>query len=296
MRLNIKVLDVVSGEVIQNILLDKREKRYSTDIKYAPCVVVISGEGVLSKNVDETARRITTNPDIVWQQRGDIITFARKSDVDRVMIQYPEALFFTLSPAVNEAVISCSVKKFYSSYYTIGGLIKSSHLQISIFNQLKMPILLIVFVIVAVNYVINSRLAAQNSNLTIEVSQLSRVISRELKSGDEQKQLLTMLDNRREVYNCQITDMIASVVPMTIALTRLSIDPITERLRKGKDVKRERNSVFIKGITKSGGDVAKFAQRIGDFEFVREAKISKIEADKRSEETIFEILVILNDK
>lgn len=240
-----------------------------------PVVVVIKGDGVITKRYaagDQAMKRITENEELLWSERsmesgGVEVSFVRKENVHDAMVEIKDIVQVCVGEQCER--ISFTVRRLMAADDAANVVLSC------ITRRIKLPLLISVLVVLAVNFFVSSELQSRNSIAQARLSQQRHSVeSRQRESAGSQR--LSEQMRRNEYRHTIITDRISANVPDRVILSVIDVNPIVKRPETGMLIELKHDVFTIRGEANRADDVAEFYNRLLNSDMFQEVKINTI--------------------
>jgi hypothetical protein len=294
-----------SGIILQEI---DNEKHDWSKKKNGIAVLLISGSDVGSKEYDslgnDGAKKITENENLLWtihEENGySGIDFIRKSSLESILNEIERKDLYIADITVSQRTdsdIHATLQQLYEKKLSFDLIKKSKEFRgfffDSLFDKIKLPVLLFFFVLLFVNYVVFSNIKEKYDigetayNIRLQRNKLET-------ENTEKANRLFGEYNKIELYPLAlISDRIASYIPKDVRLTSMVFFPEDKSNVRGKNEGDKKNVIIVKGKAEIAGTVLLFAQYLQEDKLFNKVDIININNLKDTGSYDFELHIIL---
>lgn len=284
------------------------EKFDWTKKKNGIAVLLITGRDVGSKEYDvsgnDTAKKITDNDNLLWTIHEDNdnerIDFIRKSTLENILAEIEVKNFYIANTIVSgkaDIDIYIALQEFYEKKVNFDLIKKSKEFRAfffdSLFDKIKLPVLLFFFVLLFVNYVVFSNIK-EKYDLSETAYNIQLQKNKQEKENSEKANRLFGEYNKIQSYPLAlISDRIASYMPKDARLTSMVFFPEKTSTARGKTGSDTNNVIIIKGKSEIAGTVLLFVQYLQEDKLFGKVDIININDLKDTGSYDFEIHIKL---
>lgn len=281
---------------------DSTEWQNDERLKEEPVLLVFTGYGVLRKEFREKTdlfERITQGEDFLWreeQQNGkDELVFVRREIVQPVLdhLEKQEIMLADISLAVgtDPVFLSKGIAQKYNIWHTRAYWLQNDKtnqvLAGLLTRRLKLPVLLLIFVLLASNHLLQRSLQERYFRQQTELSGWRRQKELQQAGNEKIQKMMQAFSGRKKLS--PLVDRLAAVVPEGVTLDFLEINPPVKPAETGKALLLKENYVLIGGHTRQSADVAAFTERLGKTDPSWRVVLSHL--DRRLESADFEFRI-----
>ncbi len=155
----------------------------------------------------------------------------------------------------------------------------------------------ILFVLLLINMLLLSKYQTQlnekiqENNTNIQAKKELRKLERQISI---QKKLLQEMSQPSQTHTTYILDDIAGFIPQSISLSSLHYQPVIKKIKPGKEIITDKNTMIIEGISTSGDEFTNWINKLEQKTWTESVVISEYGAKKHT--TNFKIQIhIKND-
>lgn len=294
-----------SAVILREIDDDKQEWTKGAN---GVAVLFITGNDVGSKEFDitddEAIKKITENNNLLWtisEKDGNRrIDFIRKSSLENVWQEIGRKGFYITDITVTRQEdngIHTTLEELYEKKLNTGLVKKSKEFRAfffdSLFDKIKLPVLLFFFVLLFINYI-----AFSNIRGKYEISETAYHIElqrnkQEAENSEKANRLFSAYNNTGEYSLALMSDRIACYIPADMRLTSMVFFPDDRAAARGNRVNDKGNVIIVKGKSSMAGTVLLFAQHLQEDNLFGKVDIITINNLKESSSYDFELQIIL---
>lgn len=294
-----------SGIILQEI---DNEKFDWSKKKNGIALVLITGSDVGSKDYDisndSAASKITDNDNLLWtihdRSNNGRIDFIRKTSLENILGEIDNNDLYIVNTIVSvktDIDIHTILLEFYEKRVNLDLLKQSKEFRAfffdSLFNKLKLPVLLFFFVLLFINYVTFSNIKEKYDIHETAYNLQFQKNKQETENSEKTNRLFEEYDNIHTYPLALISDRIASYLPKDVRLTSMVFFPETMSAARGKTENNTMNVIIIKGKSGIAGTVLLFAQYMQEDKLFSKVDIITINNLKDNESYDFEIHIKL---
>lgn len=281
--------------------------------KHCPAILLITGEQVVEKRLkttDTSIQKITDNSELLWSLCPQItseeqtISFVRKELAEELNESLERNNIYILEKWINknespskEQIISDFYKKRFNLSDIYKNPIQTNLLSLVVYYKLRLPLLLLFFIILLGNFLLNTRIRQEYEVVQSELYLNQR---KNKQQQDDQKKQGRIQSQYQSIPNrslALIADRIASYIPPQIVLNSLILSPLEGMgknfVSRNKEMKFNNNSISIKGETEIPGGASLLTQYLGSDHLFSSVKIHSLIREKDSALFTFELNVEL---
>lgn len=279
--------------------------------KYAPALLLITGESLVSKNFqvkDSFYQRITDNPELLWEVQGEpdaeeqTITFLRKDRTEELFGLLSRNHIILLKQWIREQG-SFNEKKlvldFYKEYFKVSNLCRdmsfADTLSRVVYHKIRLPVLLLFFIIVLGNFVLNTYIRKEYEVVQSELHMNKRYNTEQQAHSKKEGNILSRYRSVPAFPVALMADRIASYVPPQLTLHSLRLFPLEHaesafslRSKEQGDVEKK---IRVKGETPIPGCVSLFTQYLESDKLFSCVRINSLAKKGDSSGFVFELEV-----
>lgn len=281
--------------------------------KYFPAVLLITGDQVISKKFrkdDLSFNRITENPELLWDlsfqsdSEEQTVSFLRKELIEELIGVLERSEIYVLKKwIIKEEDISKEklIVNFYKNHFRLvdirNNLPQINMLSLIIYYKMRLPVLLLFFMMVLGNFLFNIHLRQEYETAQSELYFNQRNNKQQQDTQKKQAHILSLYQSLPNRSIALIADRIASYVPQKLVLNSLLFFPLegTEynSVQQNKKIKFKENFILIEGETEIPGGVSLFTQFLEKDQLFSNVKIVSLVKDKDSSIFTFELNIEL---
>ncbi len=281
-------------------------------LKNWPAIILITGDQVIEKRLKDadSIQKITENSELLWSLYPQMdtveqtISFVRKELAEELKASLERNNIYILEKWINKNVIpdrEQMISDFYKRRFNLSDVYKNPFqanlLSLVVYYKLRLPLLLLLFIILLGNFLLNTRIRQEyeviQSELYLNQRQSKQQQDDQKKQGRIQFQYQS-IPNRSLAL---IADRIASYIPSQIVLNSLTLSPLEGMgknfISQNKEMKFNYNSISIKGETEIPGGVSLLTQYLDGDHLFSNVKIKTLIKEKDSSRFTFELNVEL---
>lgn len=274
------------GEEVQD--LDEIKKK----VGKVPLIVVLSGYGVISKDVAASPgieAKITGEPENYrWNRVGDMLTFVRVSQVDELLKYLTEKQInplATLLVADSDAGVDVA-GEYISGKVNLRTIFQPSALGSSIamlaFDKLKLPVLGLVLLALLVNFFASSGVENKYRATHLRFEQLRRESDNSTSVSKRKQQIIADFGRDSNIPFAVLCDRAAKDAPRNVTLTSLSIQPLLKSIEEGREIKISQKTMVVAGFAPDSRAISDYVSALQRQSFVREIKLASIEQNRET--------------
>ena len=301
MRIQLEILDYRDICHHRTIMAGRKKHQDCETILTHPIIVLISGKGVISKsslNNESIIQRVKSNDSLCYSydKERDIISFVQKAQFESDISLFTNVVHIKVVNEINDELINKTISEFYGEIFTIKNIIQynddSKKIISYLIKKFEIPFMITIFVILLVNFFVNSHFSENNSKLQMELINSKRITKNKESQIKNGQKLLSENSPNRSFATSVFLDKLSSQLPSSITLTYFSVDPVIRRIESQKPLKITRNLILLKGETVSANDITIMTNRIEELAFSKKVKIKNITQKKGSADLEFEVEII----
>jgi len=225
----------------------------------APVVMVVSGSGVVTKNVSDTGvvAQVTSNPaTFVWTVSGEQISFLRRERLAK--FENPAVLYVECLPHVDDDALSGVVERFRSQYLSVWRVLSVPPLASFVTKRLMLPVLSVLLLALLMNFMLSGRVDSDFQAASAELAALRKTSSADARVSERRRAMLEEFSGVPQIHAGFLSDRVAAAVPQGVTLSELAIAPLSKVPEKGKPVQRVGDVVVVKGVAVTSAMVDEF--------------------------------------
>jgi hypothetical protein len=266
----------------------------------APSIVVVSGRGVMTKEVSAggIVETVTSDPEtFVWTNSSDgHISFIRRSRLAEIMERLAETgitvLYTECLQNGGTDMLATVAERFYSEHLKWKRVLKptteGSGLASLIAKRVQLPILGVLLALLVINFVLSRGIRDDFQQANSELIALQKTHSATAKSGDRRQTAFEEFSHTFPHRFSRLSDRIAVAIPEKVIINKLSIAPIKKALEAGKPIQQSDRLVVISGESPSAESVASFVESLGALD-IGTVMLSSVE--QNSERSLLTFLI-----
>lgn len=296
-----------SAIILQEI---DNEKFDWTKKKDGVAILIITGSDIGSKEYDisgnDAVSKITENDNLLWtvhednDSNNERIDFIRKSTLENILAGIEGKNLYIANTIVSgkaDIDIYIVLQEFYEKKVNFDIIKKSKEFRAfffdSLFDKIKLPVLLLFFVLLFVNYVVFSNIK-EKYDISETAYNIQLQKNKQEKENSEKTNRLFSEYNKIQSYPLALfSDRIASYMPKDVRLSSMVFFPEKTPTAKGKTGSDTNNVIIIKGKSEIAGTVLLFAQYLQEDKLFNKVDIITINNLKDAGSYDFEIHIIL---
>lgn len=279
-----------------------------TKKKDGVAILIITGSDIGSKEYDDSGNdailKITENGNLLWTIHEDNdngrIDFIRKSSLDTLLDDIEAKGLYIADITVSQQPdidIYIALQEFYEKKLDFDLIKKSKEFRAfffdSLFDKIKLPVLLFFFVLLFVNYLVFSNIK-EKYDISETAYNIQLQKNKQEKENSEKTNRLFSEYNKIQSYALALfSDRIASYMPKDVRLTSMVFFPEKTPTAKGKTGSDTNNVIIIKGKSEIAGTVLLFAQYLQEDKLFNKVDIININNLKDAGSYDFEIHIKL---
>lgn len=301
MKIQIEILNFAESCSRRTILANKLKFEECEVVVNHPTIVLVVGKGVISKsyaNDENIIQRVKGNDSLYWScdDESKIISFVRKEQIDSEIEDFISVISIEVVHAIDDEIIKKVTYRFYNDVFTIGNIVKyddaSRKIVSHLIKRVEIPFMISIFVILLINFFVNSHFSEANSKLQLELVNSRRIAKNMESQRSNESKLLSENLPVRDLEVAVMLDKLSSQMPSGITLNNLTIDPLKRRLEEKKAPNIDKNIIMINGETTSANDITIMTNRIEKLDFAKSVKIKNIAQNRDDDKLEFEVEVI----
>jgi hypothetical protein len=274
-------------------------------------ILSVSGEKVFTKHypVGDTAiKKITENNELLWSVASNdeqtvTITFLRKEYLSSLLDELAanhihiveQRIMSEYVPLTDNETLEITDKYFHLS--TLRHIPERLNLLCSLlFYRLRLPVLILLFLLLLGNFMLNERLRGENSALQTELQIRERTNKAQKETQERQGRIGAEYRKIPKVSFALLSDRIASYLPEGVRLSNLTVFPPISSgslINRNKEVNISFNVVRLQGETTIPGSVTLLTQFLDSDELFSGVEIVSLQRQKESSLFRFELLIKL---
>jgi hypothetical protein len=278
-------------------------------LKHHPVVLCVTGDGVLSKRYpaeDAAVKKITENKELLWsvvyseKESGEVtVSFLRKERIAPLLKELENHAVPVLEHRIAPQCASIddlSPNEILKRAFTLSNLRrKEGELNLFcrlLYHRLRLPVLLLFFVLLLGNFLLSEKLRKENSVLQTEFSAKQRNDRRQKEMLEKQGRIGSEYRKIPNVSFALLSDRIASYLPEGVRLNRLSLFPAASGgniVGREKEVKLSFDTIHLIGETAIPGSVTLFSYFLSSDRLFDGVEVVSLERQKESSLFQFEL-------
>lgn len=272
-------------------------------------LILITGSDIGSKDYDvsgnDAASRITENDNLLWtiHEGNDHarIDFIRKTSLEDILGEIKNKDLYIANITVSmktDIDIHIMLQESYEKRVNFDLIKKSKEFRAfffdSLFDKIKLPVLLFFFALLFVNYIVFSNIKEKyDIGKTVYNIQLHKN-KQETESNEKANRLFNEYNKIQSYPLALISDRIASYIPTDIRLVTMVFFPEKTSTSREKTESRPNNVIIVKGKAEIAGTILLFVQRLEEDKLFGKVDIFNINYNlKDSDSYDFEIHIKL---
>lgn len=294
---------------LQARISNARPENIVKEAKRMPLLIAYAGFGIISKNVE-------TNPEIVekiksdggrfiWNETATEITFLRRERIEKVVGEYqldkniPLAVFCfagLMPSAFQDAALDRS-SAYYKDTVNLPMMLKPSqagsvlcHLSAS---KLKLPVFAVLLLLLVVNLFADRSVRAEYNSSQARLGQLEKQRGQEDQAAARNRQMFAEFDKKPPFEYSWLCDRAGIVLPESITLTLMVVQPVKKALENGKKPLLEHNRIIIKGEAPEAEDITYYTNSLGKLIQPANVKLTSMERSREADRLEFSISIDL---
>lgn len=272
-----------------------------------PCIVVFMGYGVVTKSTDaqpEIIRKVKQGTDFLWREgkERNSLHFMRRAQAAELLEEWEKKGVPIADVQVRAGTYSqqCPESQVLPQE-TVSGFFKMIGLQTLfirpdqqsrvlanlIYGRLKLPALVLLFVLLAVNYPLQRHFQEEKAMQQTELKRLQQ--KDDARQSGLQKNATLMQEFRRlsEMAVCRIADRVAAAVPAEVKLQCLTVNPVSGRIEEKKELRVQSPYVYVEGIAAGTSEVSHYTEQLA--KDCPEWKVQLLSLEKEKKGSVFKI-------
>ncbi len=276
------------GEEIAD-LADARKK-----LAACPVVVVVSGYGVITRQVDTSAdivAKVTAaDGDFRWTRHGNDISFMREEQLkpltDALAEINAKVAEVQCAAAIDMQVVKDAVDRYYAEQVNFKTLLKPSAAGSAMAqyaaSRLKLPVLGLILLALMINTMVSPGVRAEYETANVKLQALRRTIGQADDVTRRQQELIREYDRTLPMRISFLCDRLAAAVPEGITLRSLAVQPPLRSIENGKKTTFAQDVVEITGEASGAGDVSDYIARLNGLGIATQVRLASMEQDGES--------------
>jgi hypothetical protein len=270
-------------------------------------VVQISGYGVVHKSCKSTdglLEKVVDGNDFIWERKdgkdGETdLVFIRKEVIADYLQTLTQAKLPVIDVLIGVEDDPNQTTQHLADLFQVRRLWQGDKTADTLCDlwlaKLKLPALAAVFLIVGINFGINSHLNTKYNLLQSEL--LSLRAATDNRKGDDSKiaRFLQEYDAGVDMDFALLADKIAACIPARVKLSELSLVPLLRNLEKGKPLQLQPNTIKIKGEARDAESVTRLNKRLSEEAMLKQVHLTSLDKKRDSDLFVFEIQVEIRD-
>ena len=164
------------------------------------------------------------------------------------------------------------------------------------FRIFGIGILVVLFGLLLINYLLFDTYQNRLNTLSVETQQIISDAKKIEKLQTDLRLAEKILNNsgiKKDAYFSYYGDRIASLLPQSIVLEEMWIQPLTEKIKTLKEIQYENNSIQIRGNTKYDTQLNSWIQEMENEVWVKDITIVEYEREESGNRAQFEIEILI---
>lgn len=272
-------------------------------------ILIISGNDIGSKDCgtsvnDETVRKITDNENLLWtvheENDSHTIDFIRKSSLDSILNEIARKNLYIADITVSQRAdidIHTKLQQVYEKKLNFDLVKKSKEFREfffdSLFEKIKLPLLLLFFLLLFINYVVYSNIREKYEFRETAYNIQLQKNKQDIENREKASRLFGEYNKIQSYPLALISDRIASYIPRDVWLTSMVFFPENRSRASGQVENDSRSVIIVKGKAEIAGTVLLFAQYLQEDKLFSKIDILNINNLKDGGLYDFEIHIIL---
>ena len=279
------------------------------EAKGLPLFIAYGGFGIISKEAE-------TNPEIIEKVKNDVdnfvwtesvgqIIFLRRERTDEVFEKYelnkniPLAVFcFSSKTHLSLQIEALGRSEFFYKYMVNLTMLLKPSLTGSVLcrlivSRLKLPIIIILFLMLVVNIFADKNIRVKYNNLQAQLEPFERKQGKGNEVALKTKQMFAELNRKPQFEYSWLCDIVGIVLPEGITLSSIVIQPLHKALESGVKPELEHDKMIIKGVSKQAEDITNYTIALGEFIQLDNIQLTSVNRARDSDGLDFSILIDL---
>lgn len=270
-----------------------------TRIKNTPLLLVITGYGVISKECGDgtgVESRIVGNNEFLWSYVSENesvkqLTFVRRTQITPLLEILKAKKCLVAETRIeqqkdNESLLDMAVKQ---SHFVLTGNQIAAFMAI----KLRLPLLLLLLLLLGINVPINRSLLKKCSRQQQEYARLQGIVAERRSWSEKTEHLFREFRESEDWQPCLLADRIASLVPETLVLEGLVVNPLKKQPEELKPLQMQRN-VLVEGYSAETAGITVFTRRLADYNPSWEVQL--ISLNRSEEKDVFKFKIMITRK
>ncbi|MCD7970262.1 MAG: hypothetical protein LUF87_07910 [Alistipes sp.] len=274
--------------------------------KAVPCIVCYTGYGIISRPKDDIPVKIREklnagSDEFIWSATKDgQISLIRGEQVRSIYRTFEKGKRLIVGTVVGG---DQSDDKVVENAGRLLGEFRAkdvlrldktgSALATVVYHRLRMPVLGIVLVLLLINYFVGANAHAKLSRALTDVQRYEMAAGLAGEAGRQKTELYEKFDRRIPHGFSWICDRLAIVLPPSVQLVALKLQPLARSIEQVKELKIEERIVEISGNAGNTEDILLYISALKQLNFAREVRMVSFEQERNSNLLFFKLMVLL---
>lgn len=290
-------------------------EQWLTDVPYGqaetymqryPVILLVTGYGVIVRNCGEDLsfeHRIRSDREFLWNilmPAGEAkqFVFVRNGQVSPLLKQLEKGgiipLRLDILPGEGDRKLAfLRAKQFYDENLKMKKLFvpgtESDRLAGLLAGKLKLPALLLLLCVLGINYPLRSLLQRRYSLQQAEYARVRQKVSEQHLHSEKTRLIFREFGEDPAERLSVLADRIASLLPETVVLESLVLNPLKKRVEELKPLPLQRHYIRLEGYTSVPGEITVLTARLSERNPDWQIKLITLTTRKDSEDFHFEI-------
>ena len=271
-------------------------------------LVLITGSDIGTKSYDisdsEAVSKIMGNDNLLWTVHDENVNrridFIRKASLENILGEIENKDLYIANSIVSvktDIGIQTALQEFYEKSVNFNLIKKSKEFRAfffdSLFDKIKLPVLLFFLVLLFINYVVFSNIKEKYDISEAAYNIQLQKNKQETENSEKTNRLFGEYNKIQSYPLALISDRIASYIPKDIRLTSMVFFPEKISTARGKNESSPSNVIIVKGKSEIAGTVLLFTQYLQEDKLFNKVDIITINNLKDNGSYDFEIHIIL---
>lgn len=244
-----------------------------------PLLIFVMGYGVICKRrgeADHVVDKVLNDTKNFMSDLSseDRVWFVRREHIESLYVKYPDAIAIKCTPLDEDDVGEVVAKELRFGFSEKGSILCSV-----LARKLRLPMSLIVFVVMLVNFFVYDDLGQKVQERELL---LQRLESERVKRVSFTENAAKIVDEYR--YDLPhkhsfIYDRIGVIVPESIILQKVSIQPLKKAIENNRKIELVKGELIIKGRSGEVESISSFIAMLHDESFVADLRLESIDQD-----------------
>lgn len=278
-------------------------------------VLSITGNQVVTKQIslnEILVKKIMENQELLWATfneapNGGNIAFVRKETIKHILDELNKNHIYIVKTYIgieNFTEIKCLLQKYWLTEMRFRAIKQNPVLLNAtleaLFYKLRLPFLVVIFVLLLGNFFINNHLRQENEVTRVQLNLMNKEKEVNNKVQKDLNRLQTIYEKTSGVSFALIADRIASYVPSNLQLNSLIICPnttqsyVSGKTKNGLEIKE--NLIIITGNVETPGSVSLFSELLAEDKLFQKVEIVSLNKQKKSYFFDFELHIIISNE